>query len=41
LLTDRAGAFVVPAAIGLQGVRLAEPTIGEIFAVIGTVSSAY
>jgi predicted dehydrogenase/threonine dehydrogenase-like Zn-dependent dehydrogenase len=35
-VTDEQAAFVVPAAIGLQGVRLAEPTIGETFAVIGT-----
>ncbi|MGH8139422.1 MAG: bi-domain-containing oxidoreductase [Steroidobacteraceae bacterium] len=32
---DEQAAFVVPSAIGLQGVRLAEPTIGEVFAVIG------
>ena len=33
---DDAAAFVVPAAIGLQGIRLAQPTLGETFAVIGT-----
>jgi predicted dehydrogenase/threonine dehydrogenase-like Zn-dependent dehydrogenase len=35
-VTDEHAAFVVPAAIALQGVRLAEPTLGECFAVIGT-----
>jgi predicted dehydrogenase/threonine dehydrogenase-like Zn-dependent dehydrogenase len=35
-VSDEQAAFAVPAAIGLQGVRLAEPTIGETFAVIGT-----
>ena len=32
---DNEAAFVVPASIGLQGIRLAEPTIGETFAVFG------
>jgi predicted dehydrogenase/threonine dehydrogenase-like Zn-dependent dehydrogenase len=35
-VTDDQAAFVVPAAIGLQGVRLAQPSLGETFAVIGT-----
>lgn len=35
-VSDDAAAFVVPAAIGLQGMRLAAPTLGETFAVIGT-----
>ncbi len=35
-VSDEQAAFVVPAAIGLQGLRLAEPTLGETFAVIGT-----
>jgi len=35
-VSDDAAAFVVPAAIGLQGIRLAQPTLGETFAVIGT-----
>jgi len=35
-VSDEQAAFVVPAAIALQGVRLAEPTLGECFAVIGT-----
>lgn len=35
-VSDDEAAFTVPAAIGLQGVRLAEPTLGETFAVIGT-----
>lgn len=34
-VSDDEAAFVVPAAIGLQGIRLAEPTIGETFAVFG------
>jgi predicted dehydrogenase/threonine dehydrogenase-like Zn-dependent dehydrogenase len=34
-VTDESAAFAVLAAIGLQGVRLAAPTIGESFAVIG------
>ena len=34
-VSDDEAAFVVPAAIGLQGIRLAEPTLGEIFAVTG------
>ncbi|WP_417746808.1 bi-domain-containing oxidoreductase [Rosistilla oblonga] len=32
---DEAAAFVVLASIGLQGVRLAEPTLGESFVVMG------
>jgi predicted dehydrogenase/threonine dehydrogenase-like Zn-dependent dehydrogenase len=36
VVSDEQAAFVVPAAIALQGVRLAEPTLGECFAVIGT-----
>ncbi len=32
---DDQAAFVVPAAIGMQGVRLAQPTLGETFGVIG------
>jgi predicted dehydrogenase/threonine dehydrogenase-like Zn-dependent dehydrogenase len=32
---DEAAAFVVLAAIGLQGIRLAAPTLGEAFAVTG------
>ena len=35
-VSDDAAAFVVPAAIGLQGIRLAAPTLGETVAVIGT-----
>lgn len=35
-VSDDAAAFVVPAAIGLQGLRLAAPTMGETVAVIGT-----
>ena len=35
-VSDDAAAFVVPAAIGLQGIRLAAPTMGETVAVIGT-----
>jgi predicted dehydrogenase/threonine dehydrogenase-like Zn-dependent dehydrogenase len=35
-VSDDAAAFVVPAAIGLQGIRLAAPTMGETFAVIGS-----
>lgn len=34
-VSDTAAAFTVLAAIGLQGIRLAAPTIGETFAVIG------
>ncbi len=34
-VTDEAASFTVIASIGLQGVRLAEPTIGECFVVIG------
>ncbi|MCG5053717.1 MAG: bi-domain-containing oxidoreductase [Myxococcales bacterium] len=33
--TDEAGAFVTVGAIALQGVRQAQPTLGETFAVIG------
>lgn len=32
---DEAAAFVVVASIGLQGIRLAEPTLGEAFVVTG------
>lgn len=32
---DESAAFVVVASIGLQGIRLAQPTLGETFAVIG------
>jgi predicted dehydrogenase/threonine dehydrogenase-like Zn-dependent dehydrogenase len=35
-VSDGAAAFTVVASIGLQGVRLAQPTLGETFAVIGT-----
>ncbi|WP_199611287.1 bi-domain-containing oxidoreductase [Flocculibacter collagenilyticus] len=34
-VTDQQAAFTVPASIGLQGVRLAAPTLGECFVVIG------
>ncbi|PCG09105.1 dehydrogenase [Sphingomonas ginsenosidimutans] len=34
-VTDEAAAFTVVASIGLQGIRLAEPTIGESFVVTG------
>ncbi|MEX3937116.1 bi-domain-containing oxidoreductase [Paraburkholderia phymatum] len=34
-VTDEDATFAVPAAIGLQGVRLAAPTLGETFVVIG------
>jgi predicted dehydrogenase/threonine dehydrogenase-like Zn-dependent dehydrogenase len=34
-VTDEQAAFTVVAAIGLQGVRLAAPTLGETFAVFG------
>ena len=34
-VSDDAAAFTVLASIGLQGIRLAEPTIGESFVVIG------
>lgn len=34
-VTDEQAAFVVIASIGLQGIRLAHPTIGESFVVIG------
>lgn len=32
---DESAAFVVVASIGLQGIRLAQPTIGECFVVVG------
>ena len=34
-VTDEEAAFVVVASIGLQGIRLAQPTLGEGFVVIG------
>lgn len=34
-VSDEAAAFVVVASIGLQGIRLAEPTLGECFVVTG------
>ena len=34
-VSDEAAAFVVVASIGLQGIRLAHPTLGESFVVIG------
>jgi predicted dehydrogenase/threonine dehydrogenase-like Zn-dependent dehydrogenase len=34
-VTDETASFTVLASIGLQGVRLAAPTLGEVFAVIG------
>jgi predicted dehydrogenase/threonine dehydrogenase-like Zn-dependent dehydrogenase len=34
-VTDEAASFVVLAAIGLQGIRLAKPTLGEYFVVTG------
>ncbi len=34
-VSDEAAAFTVPGAIGLQGVRLAQPTLGECFVVTG------
>ena len=34
-VSDEAAAFTVLAAIGLQGIRLAEPTLGEAFVVTG------
>ncbi len=34
-VSDNEAAFTVPAAIGLQGIRLAKPTLGETFVVIG------
>jgi len=34
-VTDEEAAFTVPAAIALQGIRLANPTLGETFAVTG------
>ena len=35
-VSDEEAAFTVVASIGLQGIRLAQPTIGEKFVVIGT-----
>lgn len=35
-VSDEAAVFTVVASIGLQGIRLAQPTIGEKFVVIGT-----
>lgn len=35
-VSDAAASFTVVASIGLQGLRLAAPTLGETFAVIGT-----
>lgn len=35
-VSDEEAAFTVAASIGLQGIRLAQPTIGEKFVVIGT-----
>ncbi|MFM7614902.1 MAG: hypothetical protein ACKO4R_11895, partial [Synechococcales cyanobacterium] len=32
---DEAAVFTILAAIGLQGIRLAQPTLGESFVVIG------
>jgi len=34
-VSDEAAAFVVAASIGLQGIRLAQPTLGEAFVVTG------
>ncbi|WP_427183810.1 bi-domain-containing oxidoreductase [Bordetella bronchialis] len=34
-VTDEDATFAIPAAIGLQGIRLASPTLGETFVVIG------
>ncbi len=34
-VSDEAAAFTVVASIGLQGIRLAQPTLGEAFVVIG------
>lgn len=34
-VSDEAASFVIPASIGLQGLRLAEPTLGEAFVVTG------
>jgi len=34
-VSDEAAAFTVVASIGLQGIRLAEPTLGEAFVVVG------
>ena len=36
-VSDEAAAFAVVASIGLQGIRLAEPTLGECFVVTGSV----
>src|SRR6267378_740544 len=35
MVTDEAAAFTVLGAVALQGIRLAQPTLGEAFAVIG------
>lgn len=35
-VSDEAAAFTVVASIGLQGIRLAQPTLGEAFVVTGT-----
>ncbi|QJD72181.1 bi-domain-containing oxidoreductase [Marinobacterium sp. LSUCC0821] len=35
VVDDESASFVVVASIGLQGIRLAEPTLGEAFVVIG------
>ncbi len=35
VVTNEQAAFVIPASIGLQGIRLAEPTLGESFVVTG------
>lgn len=35
VVDDESASFVVPASIGLQGIRLAQPTLGEVFVVIG------
>jgi len=37
-VSDECAAFAVVGAIGLQGIRLAAPTLGESFVVIGWVS---
>ena len=35
VVSDEAAAFTVLGAVALQGIRLAQPTLGEVFAVIG------
>jgi len=35
LVTDESATFTIPASIGLQGIRLAKPTLGETFLVSG------